>query len=108
MGTLTCWGTYPIWMGLLIIVPIGLGVVSPRCRITRRVVGVGLGLLLLLLAVGVVVPMLVVPVGHLGLLWGLVGVLLGVLRVVLMLIMLCRGVLASRRGLKIILIVTAE
>ena len=53
MGTLTCWGTYPIWMGLLIIVPIGLGVVSPRCRITRRVVGVCLGLLLLLLAVKV-------------------------------------------------------
>ena len=91
---------------MLIIVPIGLGVVSPRCRITRRVVGVCLGLLLL--AVGVVVPMLVVPVGHLGLLWGLVGVLLGVLRVVLMLIMLLRWVLAPRWGLKIILIVTAE
>ena len=60
------------------------------------------------LPIGIVVPMLVMPVGHLGLLWGLVGVLLGVLRVVLMLIMLCRGVLAPRRGLKIILIVTAE
>ena len=83
MGTLV----YPITM---IIIPIGLLLVVPiPIGITRGITRVGL----LLLRVGIVVPMLVMPVGYL---WGriLLWLLLGV---VLVLIMLVRVVRVSLR-----------
>ena len=75
MGTLV----YPITM---IIIPIGLLLVVPiPIGITRGITRVGL----LLLRVGIVVPMVVMPVGYL---WGriLLWLLLGVVLVLIMLV----------------------
>ena len=108
MGTLTpaSGDNTPTIRVLLFIVPIrlmmGVNIPTRAGWITRGIIGVCLvsWLLVLLLWVWVVVPMLVVPMGYLGLL--LLLRVLWILRVILMLIMLLRWVLL-RRCLKIIL-----
>ena len=84
MGTLV----YPITM---IIIPIGLLLVVPiPIGITRGITRVGL----LLLRVGIVVPMLVMPVGYL---WGRILLWLLLMGVVLLLIRLVGVVGVSLR-----------
>ena len=111
MGTLTpaSGDNTPTIGVLLFIVPIrlmmGVNIPTRAGWITRGIIGVCLvsWLLVLLLWVWVVVPMLVVPMGYLGLLLLLLRVL-WILRVILMLIMLMLRWIRRllRRCLKII------